>query len=331
MARGDRASAGAHLVENGDPAMTRILITGAAGAVGGALLQTLSAQGHDVLATDIRPPAQLYGARFAPMDVRGDDPARLIGEEGPEVVIHLASVVTPPKDTGRDFAYAVDVTGTRNVLDACAASGVRRLVTASSGAAYGYHADNSVPLTEADPIRGNVEFPYAHHKRLVEEMLAEASKTAPQLEQVVLRIGTVLGVGIDNQITALFGKKRLLALTGLDSPFVFIWTIDLARIFARAATDGPAGIYNVAGDGALGMGDIAAILDKPLLRLPPWALRAALAIAHPIGLSRYGPEQVRFLQYRPVLDNSALKTVFGYTPERTSRQVFEAWAEDARP
>jgi UDP-glucose 4-epimerase len=79
------------------------------------------------------------------------------------------------------------------------------------------------------------------------------------------------------------------------------------------------------------MGDIAAILDKPLLRLLPWALRAALAIAHPIGLSRYGPEQVRFLQYRPVLDNSALKTVFGYTPERTSRQVFEAWAEDARP
>lgn len=309
--------------------MTRILITGAAGAVGGALLETLS--GHDVIATDIRPPVQLFGARFAPMDVHGEDPARLIGEEGPEVVIHLASVVTPPKGTGRDFAYAVDVTGTRNVLDACLAHGVRRLVTASSGAAYGYHADNSVPLRESDPIRGNVEFPYAHHKRLVEEMLADARRDAPALEQVVLRIGTVLGAGIDNQITALFGKKRLLALTGCDSPFVFIWTIDLARIFARAAVGGPAGIFNVAGDGALGMGDIAAILGKPLLRLPPAGLRAALAVAHPLGLSRYGPEQVRFLQYRPVLDNTALKTVFGYVPERTSRQVFEAWAKDARP
>ncbi len=311
--------------------MTRILVTGAAGAVGGALLAELSGKGHDVIATDIRAPEALHGARFAPMDVRGDDPATLIGAEGPEVVIHLASVVTPPKGTGRDFAYAVDVTGTRNVLEACLATGVGRLVTASSGAAYGYHADNAVPLRESDPIRGNVEFPYAHHKRLVEEVLAEARETAPQLEQVVLRIGTVLGGGIDNQITALFRKKRLLALTGSDSPFVFIWTEDLARILARAAGDGPPGIFNVAGDGALGMAEIAQILGKPLLRLPPGAVRAALAIAHPLGLSRYGPEQVRFLQYRPVLDNAALKSTFGYTPERTSREVFEAWVQEARP
>lgn len=309
--------------------MTRILITGAAGAVGGALLRALP--GHDVIATDIREPASLHGARFAPMDVRGDDPARLIGAEAPEVVIHLASVVTPPKGTGRDFAFAVDVTGTRNVLDACLAAGVRRLVTASSGAAYGYHADNAVPLRETDPIRGNVEFPYAHHKRLVEDMLAEARASGPQLEQVVLRIGTVLGAGIDNQITALFRKKRLLALTGSDSPFVFIWTEDLARVLSRAAQDGPPGIFNVAGDGALGMAEIAAILGKPLLRLPPGAVRAALAVAHPLGLSRYGPEQVRFLQYRPVLDNTALKTTFGFTPERTSRQVLEAWAREANP
>jgi UDP-glucose 4-epimerase len=311
--------------------MTCILITGAAGAVGGALLEALSGLGHDVIATDIRPPGALHGARFAPMDVRGDDPARVIGAETPDVVIHLASVVTPPKGAGRDFAYAVDVTGTRNVLDACVAAGVGRLVTASSGAAYGYHADNSVPLTEADPIRGNVEFPYAHHKRLVEEMLAEARASAPQLQQTVLRIGTVLGDGIDNQITALFRKKRLLGLIGADSPFVFIWTVDLARILARAALDGPPGIYNVAGDGALGMAEIAQILGKPLLRLPPAGLRAALAVARPLGLSRYGPEQVRFLQYRPVLDNTALKQVFGYTPERSSRAVLEAWAKAARP
>jgi UDP-glucose 4-epimerase len=311
--------------------VTRILITGAAGAVGGSLLAQLSGRGHDVVATDIRMPDALHGARFAPMDVRGDDPARLIGAEAPETVIHLASVVTPPKGTGRDFAYAVDVTGTRNVLDACRAAGVGRLVTASSGAAYGYYADNSVPLTESDPIRGNEEFPYAHHKRLVEDMLAEARRNVPQLEQVVLRIGTVLGAGIDNQITALFRKKRLLALIGADSPFVFIWTVDLARILARAATDGPPGIFNVAGDGAVGMAEIAQILGKPLLRLPPGVVRAVLAIAHPLGLSRYGPEQVRFLQYRPVLDNSALKATFGYVPERSSRDVLTAWVAEARP
>ena len=52
---------------------------------------------------------------------------------------------------------------------------------------------------------------------------------------------------------------------------------------------------------------------------------AALAVARPLGLSRYGPEQVRFLQYRPVLDNTALKTVFGYVPQKTSAEVFDLW------
>jgi UDP-glucose 4-epimerase len=113
---------------------------------------------------------------------------------------------------------------------------------------------------------------------------------------------------------------------GSDSPFVFIWTKDLARILHRAATDGPAGVYNVAGDGWLGVEDLARMLNKPVRRLPANGLKAALAVAHPLGLSQYGPEQVRFLQYRPVLDNAKLKSDFGYTPELTSAQVFDLWA-----
>ena len=135
-------------------------------------------------------------------------------------------------------------------------------------------------------------------------------KNAPQLEQVVLRVGTVLGKGTSNQITDLFKKPRLLAVRGSESPFVFVWTRDLARILMRAATEGPSGIFNVAGDGALGVTELAQILNKPVRRLPAWALKAALRIARPLGLTQYGPEQVRFLQYRPVLSNSALKRDF---------------------
>lgn len=43
--------------------------------------------------------------------------------------------------------------------------------------------------------------------------------------------------------------------------------------------------------------------------------------------ARYGREQVRFLQFRPVLDNTRLKRDFGYTPERDRRQVFRHWAQ----
>jgi hypothetical protein len=58
-------------------------------------------------------------------------------------------------------------------------------------------------------------------------------------------------------------------------------------------------------------------------------LKLALGIAHPLGLSRYGPEQVRFLQFRPVLDNTRLKTEFGYVPEKTSAEVFDLWRKGA--
>ena len=311
--------------------MSRILITGAAGMIGRALLQELDASPHEIIATDLHAPDPLpNGVQFHRMDVTGDDPAQVIADTRPDVIVHLASIVTPPKGSTRDLEYAVDVGGTEKVLQAALAAGTRRIVVTSSGAAYGYHADNPVPLYETDAIRGNTAFPYSHHKRLVEEMLEIARKDAPQLEQVVLRVGTVLGQGTENQITALFRKPRLLAIHGSESPFVFVWTRDLARILKRAATDGPTGIFNVAGDGALGVTDLAKALNKPVLRLPAWMLRAALGLARPLGLSRYGPEQVRFLQYRPVLANDTLKDVFGYTPEKTSAEVFEFWRKAAR-
>lgn len=307
--------------------MTRILITGGAGMVGRALAEALPAK--DVIVTDLSDRGLPEGLEFRRMDVTGTDPDQVIGAIRPEVVVHLASIVTPPPGMTRAQAHAVDVTGTRHVLEACVAHGVRRLVVTSSGAAYGYHADNPVPLTEDAPCRGNPEFAYADHKRQVEEMLAAARARHPGLEQVVLRVGTVLGAGVDNQITALFRRRRLLAIRGSDSPFVFIWTRDLARIVRRAATDGPAGIYNVAGDGWMSVDALAASLGKPVLRVPAWALRAALAVLHPLGLSQYGPEQVRFLQYRPVLDNTRLKRDFGYVPDLTSAQVFDLWRREA--
>ncbi|MBZ0129035.1 MAG: SDR family oxidoreductase [Rhodobacteraceae bacterium] len=307
--------------------MSRVLITGATGAVGTALLAELAATGHDIIATARHAPASLPGnARFTTLDVRGGDADRVIGTERPDVVIHLASVVGV---MARHLAHAIDVGGTRNVLAACVAHKVRRLVVTSSGAAYGYHADNPALLRESDPLRGNPEFAYADHKRQIEDVLAKARKDAQGLEQVVLRVSTVLGAGMENQITALFHRPRLLAIAGSASPFVFIAARDLARILHRAIADGPPGIYNVAGDGAPGIRDLAASLGKPVLTLPAGALKAALAIARPLGLSRYGPEQVRFLQYRPVLDNTALKTRFGFSPDLTSAEAFAQWQKAA--
>ncbi len=311
--------------------MKSVLITGAAGHVGKALMSHSGLENLQITACDITK-ADEFGENisFRTMDVRDREQVNLIfAENRPDVVVHLASVVTPPSGSGHQFAYDVDVKGTQLVIDACLSFGTKRLIVTSSGAAYGYHPENVSPLTEADPIRGNYEFPYSHHKRLVEEMLQDVGDTNPNLEQVILRVGTVLGAGLENQITALFHKPLILGLVNNESPFVFIWDLDLANIIVKAINDAKPGVFNVAGDGALGVSTIASILEKPVLRLPAWLLKAVLALASPLGLARYGPEQVRFLQYRPILDNSRLKQEFGYVPEKTSEEAFRAWKEQA--
>lgn len=307
--------------------MSRVLVTGGSGFLGSSVVPGLVADGHEVVSTDVRmPSAPVPGARHLVMDVTSaTEVDGVLGSQRPEVVVHLASVVTPGKGSSRELEHAVDVEGTRHVLDACLAHGVRRVVVSSSGAAYGYHADNPAQLTEDDPLRGNAEFAYADHKRQVEELLAGLRQSAPQLEQVVLRIGTILGERVDNQITALFGWPRLLKVSGSASPFVFVWDEDVVGVVRRAVTSPVTGVFNVAGDGVMTVDDIAAVLGKRTVSVPEPVLKAALAVARRVGVSAYGPEQTAFLRYRPVLSNERLKTVLGFVPSRTSREAFEAW------
>ena len=145
----------------------------------------------------------------------------------------------------------------------------------------------------------------------------------------MLRIGTILGERVDNQITALFRRRRLLKVAGSASPFVFVWDDDVVAVVRQAVTGTVTGVFNVAGDGALTIDEIAARLGKPLLTLPEPVLRGALAVGRRLGLTVYGPEQTRFLRYRPVLDNARLKSRFGYVPARTSAEAFDAWARAA--
>jgi len=309
----------------------RILVTGSAGYLGSALLKALASRLHSgeldaVVASDVREtPAQsrLPGIEYFMHDVRSPGLASLLSSHSIESVVHLAAIVTPGAQSSRELEYAVDVLGTRNVLEACVAAGVRQIIVTSSGAAYGYHADNPEWLSEDDPVRGNEAFAYSHHKRLVEEMLSVYRREHPGLRQVVFRVGTILGETTRNQITALFDRPRLIAIRGARSPFVFIWDQDVVGAIEHALRTDAAGIYNVAGDGALTIQEIAGCLGKKCLALPPSLLRAVLATLHPLGLTRYGPEQVDFLRYRPVLDNRRLKEELGYTPRKTSREVFD--------
>lgn len=304
----------------------RVLITGGAGFLGAHVARALLARAEVelVVAGDVRrPPHPIDGVVYEDCDVtRSDALAPLLRRHGIDVVVHLAAIVNPGRD--HDLEYRVDVDGARHVLDACVETGVRRIVVSSSGAAYGYHRDNPDWLRESDPVRGNDEFPYSKHKRLVEQLLAGFREAHPELEQVVFRIGTILGPTVRNQITALWDGPALLAVRGSESPFVFAWVDDVAAAMARA-TDGPAGVYNVAGDGRLTVREIARRLGKPVVVVPAGVLSAALRLGRMLRLTVHGPEQVRFLRYRPVLANDRLKDEFGFTPAMTSAEAFEAY------
>jgi UDP-glucose 4-epimerase len=284
---------------------------------------------ESILAADLRvpgPEAREEGVTYEVLDVRSSGLAGALREHRIDTVVHLAAIVSPRPEMTREFLREVEVEGTRNLLEACVAAGVEKVVVTSSGAAYGYHADGERWLTEESPLRGNPEFAYSDHKRLVEEMLADYRERHPALGQLIFRVGTVLGETVSNQITALFEKPVVLGLAGAPTPFVFIWDEDMVRILARGVHTGICGIFNVAGDGTLTLREIARRLGKPYLELEPSHVERGLGVLQRLGLSRYGPEQVGFLRYRPVLANDRLKEVFGYRPALTSREVFELYA-----
>ncbi|MDH4559676.1 NAD-dependent epimerase/dehydratase family protein [Pseudomonas sp. BN411] len=309
----------------------RVLITGAAGFIGQQLLRDLALRHPDwtLVAADIRPLShQGLKANIEPVSLDISLPrevATCVQRWKPDAIVHLASVVTPPRGMSEARLHAIDVGGTRAVLDAAVAEGVSQLIVTSSGAAYGYYPENAEWIDEQHPLRGHERFAYARHKREVELLLADARKRHPQLRQLVLRPGTILGEQVNNQITELFQKRSVLGIKGHDSRFVFIWDQDVVAIIREGLERGAEGIYNLAGDGALSMAEIAGILGKPYRPLPAGLLRAALALLKPLGLTQYGPEQLDFLRYRPVLDNRRLKDEFGYRPQYSSREAFLAF------
>ena len=300
----------------------RILITGAAGYIGHQLGNRL-AEHYPVIGTDLRGRADVkFDIRV--QDIREPSLADFLQAQQITHVVHLASILQASPDRARD--YDIDVNGTRNVLECCIKAGVQHFTVTSSGAAYGYHADNPAWIDEQDALRGNTEFAYSDHKRLIEEMLADYRQQHPELQQLIFRPGTVLGTDTRNQITNLFMAPRILALKGSDSPFVFIWDQDVIGAMEMGIREDKTGIYNMAGDGALTMAEIAKRLNKPLLTLPVWLVKAGLQVAKWRGKPT-GPEQVNFLRYRPVLSNRRLKEEFGYPLAKTSAETFEYFVE----
>jgi threonine 3-dehydrogenase len=118
----------------------KILLTGASGQLGGDLIAALLAAGHDVIATDLKPPAIGVhgGARWEVLDVTSAEGVlATMRRFAPERVYHLAAILSASGERNPQHAYEVNQTGTWNVLEACRLAGVAQLVFTSSIAVYG--------------------------------------------------------------------------------------------------------------------------------------------------------------------------------------------------
>lgn len=308
----------------------KILITGAAGDIGSRLVNFFQNDTEvDLYTTALEDLLPNVNSLHKVFDIRDADFIQWVRDIQPDVIVHLASIIQLPESMSRQEAFDIDVKATQSLLDVSIEVGVKKIVVTSSGAAYGYWQDSPEWLTEEMSLRGNEDYFYSSHKRQVEEILARYSETNPELKQVVLRPGTVLGPNFNNPITNMFSKNIIMGIAGSGSPFVIIWVDDLVAYLIEAAKTDVEGVFNVAGDGTLTLKQIAGFLNKPYLAIPSWLLRAVLSVLKPFGLSQYGPEQVKFIEYRPVLSNEKIKQKFRHQPEKSTEKAFLAFLEQS--
>jgi threonine 3-dehydrogenase len=123
------------------PRMTvprKILLTGAGGQIGHDLVTALTTAGHQVIATDLRPPADPRGVAWHALDVTDAAATQaMFAAHRPDVVYHLAAVLSASGERDPQLAYRVNQTGTWNVLEACRLAGVPQLMFCSTIAVFG--------------------------------------------------------------------------------------------------------------------------------------------------------------------------------------------------
>ena len=171
----------------------RVLVTGAFGRLGQEGVQRLLDDGHSVIAFDVpnrrnRKAAKRFEGRANVVwgDIRQvDDIAPCV--EACDGIIHNAGILAPLSETEPELALAVNVGGTRNILEAMRQRENPPVVVFSSTLSVcGPRKPGGPPFTADDPAVGTDH--YTAHKAECERMLRESG-----LPHVILRIGVSVG------------------------------------------------------------------------------------------------------------------------------------------
>jgi len=220
----------------------RIFVAGASGVVGRSLIPLLTAQGHTVSGTT-RDPHKMdllrsLGAEPVVVDVCDRDALfAAFRDARPDAVIHQLT------DLARlDFAATARVRteGSRNLVDAAQAAGVRRMVTQSF---WGVYVPGDGLADEETPLYVDAPTPWDG----VARPIAIMEQTVNELpESVVLRYGLFYGPGTAFDLDGRTAERVRQGQMPANDNVVSFLHIEDAAISAQQALDWPAGTYNIA-------------------------------------------------------------------------------------
>ncbi len=312
------------MVQAGKDAM-KILITGANGMIGQHLARRLLKDGHEVTAfiwksSSLEALKGLQGLDFAYGDVRELDSLKE-AINGKDVVFHLAGVVHLPYKEEQTY-FDVNVTGTENVLKACAENAsLKKLVHCSSASCY---APNEDTISESFPC--NSKYPYGKSKLEAEIKITDFAKKHP-LPYVIVRPARVYGPG-DMTLLPLFRMVKngtYFHVGKMDSNMMPIHTDDMAEAFVRCigAKDGE--VYNAAGPEVITtrqfMEAVAKIENKklPSISVPVSLVKLAAIITENIfGLMRKDPplslKKLKFFTVSEKYSTKKIEAELGFVP-----------------
>jgi nucleoside-diphosphate-sugar epimerase len=329
----------------GLPADLTVAVTGPTGAVGKAVIRNLEQDDRvaRVVGMARRPLEPVFLGWRKTQYLRGDVLDRDAVSElvaGADVVIHLAYAIFG----SRRESARVNVAGCRNVFETALRSGhPSRLVFMSSVAAYGYRADNPVPLTEYVEVGGSPEHYYSAHKAESEALLAELT-AGTGTQAYVLRPCLVAGpdamplirhlrlAPVSDRLPATV--KRLLAQllprlkpVVLDPgvPIQLVHHDDVGSAVCSAALgEGPPGAYNLAAAGEVTMSDLAKVVGAFAVPVPHALAVASSQLVNALPWVPAAAEWVHVVRYPMLMDTKRARRDLGWDPAYTAREALES-------
>lgn len=312
----------------------KIVITGATGNIGTALLRHLLADGeHELVGLARRPPATRRRTQdrvqWTSLDLARKDcrPALDQALTGADAVVHLAWGFQPSHD--QRYLETLGVGGTRRVLDAAIAQGVPHLVHMSSVGAYSPKRDDH-PVDETYPTDGIRSSVYSRHKVAAERMLDTHESSGQRPYVTRLRPGIVgqrdagsalLRYGVPGFVP---GRAiTLLPLLPVDRTLAIpmVHADDVADAVVRALTQSAYGAFNLAAPPPITPPIIASALGAHHVHVPASALRVAVTGSWLARLQPLDPGWLDLGMNVPLMDTTRARDVLGWAPLHTADAV----------